>query len=208
MKRALVLEDQDLMRLTIMEIVEEHYSGCNAEGARTLEAALAILHGNSFDLVVIDPGLPGFEPTGAEDRLSVVSQIVNASPNARHIVLTGSDSDSEALAMKHLGVDGYVAKVGLSRPRLKSLLSEISADTFSIHLADITIERRQLGLANLTKREQQIMEMMMDRRSGMKRKAVYEQMANFYKIDVSTAEQYFKSAVKKLRDRGHRLHDI
>ncbi|MCX8571096.1 response regulator [Aminobacter sp. MET-1] len=118
MKRALIIEDQDLMRLTVMEIIEEHFSGCNVEGAQTLEAALALLKPNAFDLVVIDPGLPGFNPGLDEDRVSVVTQIVKASPHAKHLVLTGTDSETEADVMREIGINGYVAKIGLSRLRL------------------------------------------------------------------------------------------
>jgi DNA-binding NarL/FixJ family response regulator len=197
MNRALVIEDQDLMRLTVMEIVEEHFQGCNVQGAQTLEGALAIMRRDRFDLVIIDPGLPGFNPNKEEDRLSVVSQAVKASPGAKHIVLTGTDSEAEAATMQQLGIDGYAAKIGLSRIRLKEVLAEVAPNSFTLQLADISSQRRHFGLGELTRRERQVMELMMDRPKGQKRKEVYQKMATTHQIDASTAEQYFKSAVRK-----------
>ncbi|MCO5067039.1 MAG: response regulator [Rhizobiaceae bacterium] len=200
------------MRLMVIDILAEHYDGCYVEGAQTLEEALSTIGSNSFDLVIIDPGLPGFRVDVEEDRLHVVSRIVKASHGAKHIVLTSTDSKTEAGAMLKLGINGYLAKRGLSRTRLLAQLAKATPGNFTVQLAeelaDTSSRPRQFSLTDLTRRERQVMELMMERPKGQKRKDVYQLAAEIYKIEPSTAEQYFKSAIRKLRMRGHPLGDI
>ncbi|TIU61368.1 MAG: response regulator transcription factor, partial [Mesorhizobium sp.] len=63
MFRALVVEDQNLMRLALMDQIRASLGNCVVLGAETLEIAARELRSAEFDLVVIDPGLPGFDPT-------------------------------------------------------------------------------------------------------------------------------------------------
>ncbi len=90
--RALVIEDQDLMRLALISELKAALRDCIVQGAATWEIASGLLREHSFDLVIIDPGLPGFDPTSPQHRLAVVKAVVDASPDALHIVVTGSDS--------------------------------------------------------------------------------------------------------------------
>ncbi|MIL10243.1 DNA-binding response regulator, partial [Salmonella enterica subsp. enterica] len=62
MSRALVIEDQNLMCSTLIEVVHEHFPAYMVLGASTLAMALRLLESAPFDLVMIDPGLPGADP--------------------------------------------------------------------------------------------------------------------------------------------------
>ncbi len=76
--RALVVEDQTLMRLALMDQISTAFANAAVLGAQTLEIALYELAKENFDLVIIDPGLPGFDPTSQVERLSLVSRIIEA----------------------------------------------------------------------------------------------------------------------------------
>lgn len=67
--RALVIEDQDLMRVSLIRELKAVLSECVVLGAASFEQALTLLHGGEFDLVVIDPGMPGYNPTLSETEL-------------------------------------------------------------------------------------------------------------------------------------------
>lgn len=63
MYRALIVEDQDLMRLALMAELKENVTDCYIAGAQTFELAKQLLDEGEFDIVIVDPGLPGFDPT-------------------------------------------------------------------------------------------------------------------------------------------------
>ncbi|MCX8571095.1 hypothetical protein [Aminobacter sp. MET-1] len=89
------------------------------------------------------------------------------------------------------------------------MLEEIVPDTFALQLADLSSQRRHVGgLGELSRREKQVVEMMISRPTGQKRKEVYLKMAEVYEIEVSSAERYFKNAIRKMRKQGHSVGDI
>lgn len=137
--RALVVEDQTLMRLALMDQISTAFENAAVLGAQTLEIALYELAKENFDLVIIDPGLPGFDPTSQDDRLSVVSRIIEASPTALHAVITGSDNTAEADQFRGLGAVAYLGKTGLEPGMLSDVLDDISTSGFSIRLSRVTM---------------------------------------------------------------------
>ncbi len=66
MSRVLVIDDEDVIRMLMIEILEA--AGHEVTGAETAERALNLLEGADFELVVSDvimPGLSGLELLGA-----------------------------------------------------------------------------------------------------------------------------------------------
>ena len=57
MSRILVIDDEDVIRALVMEILET--AGHEITGAESAESALAMLEDNEFDLVVSDVIMPG-----------------------------------------------------------------------------------------------------------------------------------------------------
>ena len=203
MHRALVIEDQDLMRLALIQELKTNLTECVLLGAPTLEIAKELLERQDVDLAIIDPGLPGFDPTSRSDRLLVVEQIVEASPSAMHIVVTGSDSFEEAEECRRLGVAGYVSKTGLIRGLLGEVLQEVSRTGFSVRLTDTKQLTADFHYPGLTAREQEILDWMRRRQRGMRRRDIYEQMGERFGIDPATVEKYYKQARAKLLKQGH-----
>jgi DNA-binding NarL/FixJ family response regulator len=201
-QRALVVEDQDLMRLALMAELRSSLRDCYVTGAQALPVACQLLEEDQFDLVITDPGLPGFDPTSAEDRLHVVKTIVGAAPDAAHIVVTGSDDQDEAMACRLLGVHGYVCKTGLSQGELPLVLEQIDKGDFSLRLSKRHTPSPDLRFPTLTPREDEIIAMMMRRQPGTKRREVFEKMAKQFGINAASAEKYYKQARAKLLKLG------
>lgn len=205
MHRALVVEDQNLMRLALMDQISTAFENTAVLGAQTLEIALYELENDNFDLVIIDPGLPGFDPTSQDDRLSVVSQIIEASPAALHVVITGSDSMVEAEQFRDVGAVAYLGKTGLEPGMLGDVLDDISTSGFSIRLSKVAMTVPDYSHSALTPREREIIALMARRKPGMSRTQIYQQVAGKLGIDRDSAEKYFKKARAKIMKHGHKL---
>lgn len=198
MHRALVVEDQNLMRLALMAEIRAGQRDCYVAGAQTLQMARQLLEEDQFDLVITDPGLPGFDPTSREDRLHVVETIIEAAPGAAHIVITGSDDEDEAMACRLLGASGYVCKTGLSQGELPLVLEQIGRGGFSFRLSEFDASKPERRFPTLTPREDEILAMMMRRKPGTRRREVFEKMASKAGINAASAEKYYKQARAKL----------
>ena len=82
MRKALVVEDQNLMRQALMAELQAGLDDCFISGAQTFAMAQRLLAEDQFDLVVTDPGLPGFDPTSRRDRLLVVETMIRSAPTS------------------------------------------------------------------------------------------------------------------------------
>lgn len=202
MFQALVIEDQTLMRLALMKEVEASFKESIVLGAETFRIAAAELQAKHFDLVVIDPGLPGFDPTSQTDRVGVVEQIVEASPSAIHVVVTGSDNRAEAEGFREIGAAAYLGKTGLAPGVFGDVLDDISRNGFCVRLSRVAMTKPDYRNSVLTPREHDIIDMMAQRASGVKRKEIFALMAGRLGIDASSAEKYFKQARAKLMKQG------
>ncbi|OWK25060.1 hypothetical protein AJ87_15100 [Rhizobium yanglingense] len=76
MQKILVIEDQDLMRLALIQELKDCLTESVLLGAPTLDTAKTLMKSQDFDLVLIDPGLPGVNPSSRFDRLSIIEQVL------------------------------------------------------------------------------------------------------------------------------------
>jgi DNA-binding NarL/FixJ family response regulator len=200
--RALVVEDQDLMRLALMAELKASLGDCYIAGAQTFEIARQVLADEDFDIVMVDPGLPGFDPTSQEDRLRVVQTMIQAAPDSVHIVITGSDNDAEAKACRELGAAAYLGKIGLSRGELRDVLDRIPKVEFSIRRSQADALMPDVQVSGLTPREEQVLDLLLHRPPGSKHRDIFEVMAEQFGIDAASAEKYYKQARAKLLKLG------
>lgn len=202
MRKALVVEDQDLMRQALMAELQAGLDDCFISGAQTFAMAQRLLAEDQFDLVVTDPGLPGFNPTSGRDRLFVVQTVIRSAPNAIHIVVTGSDSNDEAVACRRLGASAYVAKTGLSPGMLCELLGQVARDAFPLRYSVSDAQIPEVNVSGLTPREGRVVELLLGRKPEETRREIFERMAKEFNIDPASAERYYKQARAKLLKRG------
>ncbi len=99
--RILLVEDMDSFRGAVSQLLGVYN---DVDEAPDLATARKALQTNSYDVVILDKGLPD------GDGISLISEIKDVCPNAVVIVLT---SDSDFSAVKHCiarGADDYVVK--------------------------------------------------------------------------------------------------
>lgn len=188
-----------MMRAMFIESLEQFFHGIRARGVGTFQTAITELERASYDLIVIDPGLPGYHATDAAARSNAVRSIVHASPQSAHLVITGIDSQAEAEALADLRLAAYVSKIGLSRVRLTERWNALRQAHYHVQLANPDLYAIDIGLSGLTDRERLAVELMRERAPGETRRSIHQKMADQLNISVDSAAKYFKSGNRKLR---------
>lgn len=194
----LVVEDQHLMRLALVLELQAALPGSIVHAAATMATAVDLVRMTPFALVLIDPGLPGYDPRSDDDRLRVVRSIVEQSATAIHIVITGSDSKEEWDACRAMGVAGYIAKNSLKPGTMTTILEKIADHGFCVGIMHETSAAPEVYHSALTPREQEVLGWMRQRQAGVSRKEIYEQLGEQLNIDAASAERYYKRARAKL----------
>jgi DNA-binding NarL/FixJ family response regulator len=202
MQHALVIEDQHLMRLALIQEMQEALPSSIVHGAANLSTAMDLLDSHQFDLILIDPGLPGYDPKSQIDRFAVVRTIVELSPDAIHCVVTGSDTDEEWEQCQRLGVAAYLAKNNLKSGALVGVLQQVALNGVCVRLTKETISPPEFYYSSLTPREQGVLDWMRQRPAGISRKEIYEQLGQRFGIDPASAEKFYKRARAKLLKTG------
>lgn len=103
MKRVLIVEDIAETRRWLAQMVMETYPEAKISMAETVRTA-AMFHGQTFDLVLIDLGLP--DGSG----LDVLRMIQSSSPEAIKVVTTVMGDDASIVGALSAGADGYLLK--------------------------------------------------------------------------------------------------
>jgi len=100
--RILVVDDDRELRETIIEILVD--AGFAVSAAGSGEEALAILQGQSYDLVLLDMIMPGL---GGQEILPLLKR---QAPRARVIMITAFATVENAVAAMRRGADDYLTK--------------------------------------------------------------------------------------------------
>lgn len=100
--RILVVDDDRELRETISEILVD--AGFDVSAAGSGEEALAILQGQSYDLMLLDMIMPGL---GGQEILPLLKR---QAPRARVIMITAFATVDNAVAAMRRGADDYLTK--------------------------------------------------------------------------------------------------
>ena len=198
----LIVEDQHLMRLALVQEMQAALPLSIVHATATMTSALEQLRRVPFALVVIDPGLPDYDPRSENDRMTVIKTIVERSPTAIHIVITGSDSEKEWEACRTMGVAGYIAKNSLKPGTMSTILERISDHGYCVGIMHETSVAPEIYHTALSPREQEVLAWMMQRPAGVSRKEIYDQLGEHMSIDAASAERYYIRAKAKLLKSG------
>lgn len=201
-KKILIIEDDDFYKEALVEHFKTAFKSAVVLSAATFEVANVALQDHVFALIVIDPGLPDFGSTSESKhiRLRVVEHIINASPTAIHIVITGRFSSEEAEKCRDLGAKAYLGKFGLNAPTLASVKDKLTTTDFLLHRGTMTSSEVQpdVHYPELTAVEEQCLNWVASRPAGMKRKELFDLMAkHFHMKGPQIAEQKYKRARSK-----------
>lgn len=202
MQHALVIEDQHLMRLALIQEMQEALPASVVHGAANLTTAMDLLDSHQFDLILIDPGLPGYDPKSQIDRFAVVRTIVELSPDAIHYVVTGSDTDAEWEQCQRLGVAAYLAKNNITTGALVGVLQEVAEHGSCVRFTKEIVSPPEFYHSSLTPREQEVLDWMRQRPEGISRKEIYAQLSQRFGIEEGSAEKFYKRARAKLLKTG------
>jgi DNA-binding NarL/FixJ family response regulator len=103
--RAVLIDDHELIRDSVSRILSEQLGFGSALQAPDLEAGLTVLsEAGEVDLIMVDLHMPG--SSGPESLVA----LVEAFPDSRIIVMSGSESKEDVLGCISAGVDGYIPK--------------------------------------------------------------------------------------------------
>lgn len=110
------------------------------EDANTLNAALEKLKNNTYDVILIDLGLP--DSRGLEG----VKKIIDIQPNTPVIVITGSNNELDGQNAVNIGAQGYIEKAQLTD---KTIVQSILFSLERIeHLNKIRKSEQELEIKN------------------------------------------------------------
>lgn len=101
MAEILVVDDDDVIRETLCELLSQDYL-CHA--ADTAEAALAKLEAQSFDLVLTDVSMPGLS------GLDLLNRVVERYPGMPVIIISGLSDQEHAQSLMSRGAFDYLLK--------------------------------------------------------------------------------------------------
>lgn len=199
---ALVIEDHHLMRLALIEELKTSIPEAIIFGAKDLTTALELLADQNYDLVLIDPGLPGYDSSSASERLGVVKRLVDASPGALHLVVSGAFTEEDWPRYARIGVLGYLAKTRVVPGSIAAALKIIQTDGTCVLPPEYSSTPPDFHYARLTQREQEALDWVRQRSKTSSSDALFEELAEKNGIDPTSAQKFYKRARSKLRKRS------
>jgi len=101
MAEILIVDDDDVIRDTLFELLSETY---HCQTAETAETALARLKAEPFDVVLTDISMPGLSGLG------LLGQILQHYPKTPVIIISGISDEEHAQGLIKLGAFDYLLK--------------------------------------------------------------------------------------------------
>jgi DNA-binding NarL/FixJ family response regulator len=133
--RVLLVDDHDLFRTGLRNLLEEQGVQVVAEAGSGAEAVRAVLE-LAPDVVIMDLNMPGM------NGVEATRQIVAAAPLTRVLVLTISDQDADVMDAILAGACGYLMKDASIEELLRGLrAASIGESLISPHIAAKVLQR-------------------------------------------------------------------
>ncbi len=101
MAEILVVDDDDIIRETLCELLSEDYA---CQTAATAEEALAKLESQPFDVVLTDVSMPGLS------GLDLLNRVVKLYPGTPVIIVSGLSDQEQAQSLMGMGAFDYLLK--------------------------------------------------------------------------------------------------
>ncbi len=104
MTKILVVDDHAVVRQGVKQILNEQFQGAVIGEAQNAEEMIERLRKHSWDIVVLDVGMPG------KSGLDALKDLKQAHPKLPVLVLSAYPEDQLALRMLKAGAAGYLSK--------------------------------------------------------------------------------------------------
>ena len=101
MAEILVVDDDDIIRETLCELLSQHHA---CQSALTAEEALARLESQPFDVVLTDISMPGLS------GLDLLNKVVELYPGTPVIIISGMSDEEQAQNLIRRGAFDYLLK--------------------------------------------------------------------------------------------------
>ena len=144
METILVIDDDNDLRTTILEVLEQE--GLTAQGAATADEALTLLGRETFHLVLLDMVMPG------TDGMTAISLIRKQAPRTRIIVMTAFSSTQNAIQSLQRGADDYLVKPFKIDALMLSVRKNLQEGSFQEYNEEVDMDIIFQGLANILRR--------------------------------------------------------
>ena len=111
-----VADDHEVLRIGVVQLLRESFGVSTTLHAETYDEALQLAADPDVSLVILDLGMPGL---GCPQELSKMRR---KCPEAKVVVLSGSEDPADILAAMSAGIHGYIIKSA----RLDSLVDRLA----------------------------------------------------------------------------------
>lgn len=108
MIRALIVDDHQIVRRGLKEVLEDEFSGLETGEADNSRAALELITTQDWDIVLLDINIPG------RNGLEVLSEIKRLRPRTPVLVVSAYPEEEFAIRSLKLGASGYLNKSSAS----------------------------------------------------------------------------------------------
>lgn len=217
MARILIVDDEEIARLTLAEILR--LEGYEIEAVDNGEAAVDVLRSQPFDVMVLDLKMPGM------GGLEVLEQVVDSLPELKVVVLTAYGSKDSAIQAIRYRVHDYLEKPAEPERVLEAISSALTGrqtDTEAFKgLAgrgkvdllpggvQIAWDRRlviwQGESLSLTPTEARLLKTLLDRKNEMIPHSELVFIIQGYQIDTEEAAKILRPVVSRLRQKIMRV---
>ena len=153
----LLVDDHYAVRKGVRLILSQGFPAANFDEAASAQEAMAKLYASSWDVVILDIGLPG------RSGLDVLKEIKQNWPKTATVVLTMHAEDQFAVRALKLGASSYLSKEGIQDELVRAIEAVLRGGKYlTPQLAErlafqVGSERPENGHDALSDREYQIL---------------------------------------------------
>ena len=215
MAKILIVDDEPRIR----ELIREHlqYAGYVCEEAGDGSAALSLLSGGGFDLVILDVMLPG------EDGFSILKKLRNT-PSLRRlpiIMVTAKSSELDTVRGLDCGADDYITKpFGMMEfvARVKAVLRRCArqSEERELHCKGlrVNVSRHEVSyqgeVKELTRKEFELLEYLMENKGlVMSRNQILCHVWGYdFDGETRTVDVHVRTLRQKLGEAGNLIETV
>jgi two-component system, NarL family, invasion response regulator UvrY len=166
MKRFLVVDDHEVVRRGLKQVLAEAFPGAKIEDAATSEAAMAALSGGAWDLLLLDINIPG------RSGLELLEEARRLWPALPVLVVSAYPEEEFAIRCIRLGAAGYLTKTSASAELVAAARKALAGGKYvTARLAEKLMdvlggEAHPLPHEALSSRELQVLRLVASGRTG------------------------------------------
>ncbi len=193
--RCLVIDDEQHDRDVIARVITR--AGHQAATAADAATALVLVKQETFDVALVDLGMPGI------DGVAALRLLRRDNPDLRLLVVSGWNDRSHVIAAIAAGADGYVVKTDLEAlaPAIDDVA--VGGGPMSREIARHVLEELRSLVAEPTAQQPQALsERQWDVLRALSRGLTYKQIGASLSISENTVRHHIRQISRKLAVKG------